>query len=382
MIDFDVVEQQEVPTITALNLRTYLQRTGWECQGTRGRYAEIFTLNTEGRRNTVAVPTFEFLDDHAERITDAVGVISRAENRPRTVVFRELARADNDRVRIVSTNGMEHVPLTMSDSTALLEGAYDLMSYSARAAEGARSKKFRAAFRGGVSNQVSSFLNGLAFSPDFLRGYHITMYSPVPVALQDGQEDPESPSEPPFAREVTQTLVQALEATSEALRTSVRDKATDHFRDVIEKGVSANLCDALSRLAKGGKGVSIDVNWSLLHGSVTPRRSLAITHQHAEILMSAADTLRTTDPSLEELVFSHVFRLERLPEEFDGKATLLALRDGRTVRISTEFKKEDYSTVIEAFGSQRPLSLIGDVHQLSSGRLELRNPHDLQLSVH
>ena len=381
MIDFEELEQQEIATITALNLSTYLRKSGWEYQGKRGRNAEIFSLTTDGGRNTVAVPTFELLDDHDERITDAVGVISRAENRPPSVVYRDLARADNDRVRIASTNGLGHAPLTLSNSTDLLDAAYDLMSYSARAAEGARSRNFRAAFRGGLSTQVSSFLNGLAFSPEFLQGYHLTMYSPVPVSLQDGQEPTESSDESPFARDVTQTLAQALEATSEALSTSVRNLATDHFKDVIVKGVSANLCDALSRLAKGGKGVSIEVNWSLLRGSSTPPRSVAITHQHADILRSAADTLRTSEPSIEELVFSHVFRLERLPEEFDGKATLLALRDGRTVRISTEFKKDDYPTVIEAFRSQRPLSLIGDVHQSSPGRLELRNPHDLFLST-
>lgn len=381
MIDFDVIEREEIASITALNLSAYLQKTGWEYQGIRGRNAHIYILTTGERKNTVAVPAFELLDDHAERIADAMEVISRAESRPPHTVFQDLAKADNDSVRIASTNGAGRTPLTMSGSADLLDAAYDLMSYSARAAEVAKARNFKAAFRGNVSAQVSSFLNGLTFYPDFLRGYRLTMYSPVSVELERSEERAEVNDETPFSRETTQTLAQALDETSRALSKAVREQTTDHFRQTTQKGVSANLCDALSRLARGGKGVSIEINWSLLRGSASPPRSVAITHQHADILRSAADTLRTSDPSLEELVFSHVFRLERLPEEFDGKATLLALRDGRTVRMSTEFDKVDYQTVIEAFTSQRSLSLIGDVHQ-TSGRLELRNPHDLVLSAH
>ena len=380
MIDYHATEQQEIASITALNLAAYLRKTGWQYQGKRGRNAHIYTIATQQRRNTVAVPVFEPLDDHAERITDAIEIICQAENRPPSAVFLDLAKADNDSVRIASTNGAGHSPLTISNSAGLLEAANDLMFYSARAAEDARSRNFRAAFRGGASAQVSSFLNNLTFSPDFLRGYRLTMYSPVPVRLEDSSAHTPDTDETPFAREATQTLAQALSATSEAVSIAVESQSSGHFRNAIEKGVTANLCDALSRLAKGGKGVSIEINWSLLRVSRTPPHSVAITYQHADILSSAANTLRTSDPSREELVSAHVIELARRPEEFDGRATLLVLRDGRNVRMSADFNQDDYATVIDAFESQTPLSLIGDVHR-NAGRLELRNPHSLRLST-
>ncbi len=380
MIDFDLIDHQEATSITALNLNAYLRRTGWEYQGKRGSYAEIFTLTTEERKATVAVPAFELLDDHAERVADAVEIISRAEARRAATVYRDLMKADNDRVRINSTNGARHVPLTIGNSVGILEAGYDLMSYSARAAEAAKARRIRAAFRGGISAQVSSYLNSLTFSPDFLQGYHLTMYSPVSVELDHCQEPTDNSPEIPFAREATQTLAQALTATAEALSASVRDQSHEHFKGTTDRGVSANLCDALARLAQGGQGISIDINWSLLRGSSPPPQSVAITYQHADILRSAADTLRTSEPSLDELVFCHVIRLERGPEDFDGRATLLAIRDGKAVKMSALFNSGDYTTVIEAFSSQQPLSLIGDIHQTPGG-LELRNPRSPQLSV-
>ena len=377
MNDFNETDQQHLISITALNLATYLQNTGWEYEGQRGQYAHIFTLTTNERKNTVAVPTFELLDDHPERVLGVVKTICTVENRIRAAVIQDLVAVDNDRVHIESTNGTAHGRLTMSKSGDLLEAAYNLMSNSARAAEAANSGRPKAAFRGDLSNQVSSYLDQLTFSPDFHHGYRLTMYSPVPVELGEPQRSLPGPQDTPFSRATTQTLAQALEATTQALSISARDRSQEYFRNTVNMGVSANLCDSLSRLAKGGKGVSIHVNWSLLHTSHTPPLAIAITHQQADILGSAAEFLRTSEPSRDELIHCHVIRLERQPADFDGSATLLVLRDGKTVRASAEFSKQDYAPVIQAFVNQQPLSLIGDIQQNSTG-LALSNPHDLK----
>ena len=382
MNDLNATDRQDLISITSLNLDAYLHNAGWEYQGPRGQYAHIFTLTDTARKNTVAVPAFELLDDHAERVLDAVQTISEVENRSQEEVIQNLATVDNDRVRIESTNGNSNsngrTKLTISKSGDLLEAAYCLMSNSARAAESAKSGHPKAAFRGDPSNQVSSYLNELTFSHDFHRGYRLTMYSPVPVQLGETQSSIHAPQDIPFSRATTQTLAQALDATTLALSTSARDKSEECFRNTVKMGVSANLCDTLSRLAQGGKGVSISINWSLLHTPLNPARTVAITYQQADILKSAADVLRTSEPSLDEPIYCHVNRLERQPPDFDGRATLLALRDGKTVRVTAEFSEQDHAPVIQAFVNQQPLQLIGDIHQTSTG-LALTNPRNLSL---
>ena len=378
MIDFGTVERQELTSITALNLGTYLRRTGWDYQGKRGRYAHIYTQANDNHKSTVAVPVFEFLDDHAERIHDALEIICRAEKRQPSAVFHDLAKVDNDSVRIAATNGNLHTPLTLSKCADLMQAAHDLMSNSARAAEADRLKRHRAAFRGNISSQVSSYLSSLTFTHNFQRGYRLTMYSPVSVDFDKHEESEGNTYVSPFAREVTQTLSQALAAVSGALRNSRQDEPREHFRYAIRQGVSANLCDALSRLARGVMGVSIDVKWSLLRESSIPSKRVAITYQHADILRSAAYALRRSEPSLDEQINCYVLRLERRPQEFDGRAILTALRDGKNVRLSAHFRDSDYGTVIAGFGSKQMLSLIGDVYQGPSG-LELRNPRHLRL---
>lgn len=378
MIELRIAERQDLASITARSLSAYLQRNGWNFQGTRGRYARIYAQMDDDHRRTVAVPVFESLDDHAERIHDALEAICRAEKRQPSDVLHDLAKVDNDSIRIESMNGHLHTPLTLSKGAGLLQAAHDLMSNSARAAEADRQENHIAAFKGNISSRVSSYLNSLTFAHNFHRGYQLTMYSPVSADFDRHEESEAITFANPFAREVTQTLSQALVAVSEALSKSMQDERPEHFRHTIRRGVSANLCDALSRLARGGIGVSIDVRWSILHEPSIPSKRVAITYRHADMLRSAAATLRRSEPSLDERINCYVLRLERRPEEFDGRATLRAMRDGRNVRLSALFSQDDYGTVIEGFGKKQMLSLVGDVYHGPRG-LELHDPRHLRL---
>ena len=378
MIGHDEIAPQDLASVTAWNLSAYLRSAGWNFERRRGRYADIFVTQDEGQRRTVAVPVFESLDDHPDRIGDAIGVIAEVERRSGSEVFHDLAKADHDAVRISSTNGIGHTPLTISESADLLRSAHDLMSNSARAAEAAASDGYRAAFRGSFSLQVASYLDDIAFMHDHVRGYHITMHAPVSVRLAQNPYQADDSPVNSFARETTQTLAQALTATSDALSESVLAKSTDPFRETVRAGVSANLCDALARLALGGKGVAIAIKWSLLRDSSVPPMSVAITRQQADVLQSAASTLRQAEPSYNEKIVCHVVKLERELHEFDGHATLLARRGHRNVHISTTFRPESYDTVTEAFRNQAELSIIGDIHPAARG-LELRNPHNLAM---
>ena len=378
MIERDEMERQELTAVTALNLSAYLRSAGWNFERRRGRYADIFVTQDEERQRTVTVPVFEYLDDHPDRISDAISVIAQVERRSRLAVFNDLAKADHDAVRIASTNGIGHGPLTIGKSADLLRGAHDLMSNSARAAEAAANDGYQATFRGPFSLQVASYIDNVSFIHDPAHGYRLTMYSPVSIQFNANQSLGGDFLATPFARKATRTLVSALNATSNALSESARFDSTEPFRKTIQSGVSANFCDTLARLAKGGKGVAVSIKWSLLSDSDISPVTVVITHQQADILQLAAHTLRQTEPSYDERIDCHVVKLEREPHEFDGRATLLVLRGGRNVRISTTFKPENYQTVIEAFHNQTALSLIGDIYPGTCG-LELRNLRNLEM---
>ena len=373
MFEMEFKDVQDLSTITALNLDRYLRHTDWDFQGMRGRNARVFTTHNAERRWTVTVPVTESLDDHAERIYDALRILAEAEGRDLAFVAHDLATVDNDSIRITSTNGLGSKPLTINQTAELLRDANDVMANTARAAESAAVQRQRAAFRGQFSAQVAAYLSDLTFFFDHERGYDLIIHSPVTMQLDQTPDFGEDAFRAPFARYATMTLTQALEAARRALGESVDTWSTAPFRNTVNLGVSANLCDALARLAKNGEGVAIDVTWSLLRGSSGPSGPFSITRQQADILQSAAAELRRAEPSLGERVYAHVTKLHRELDEFDGRATLIALWDGKNVRMDAEFDRDVYDMVIEAFQQQSEISVVGDIYPSPAG-IELRSP--------
>lgn len=379
MIDTTDRERENLWSITALNLGEYLRRAGWNYVGKRGRYADIFKMELDDqRRKTVTVPVFESLDDHADRIGDAVHALAEIEGRSESAVLLDLAKVDNDTVQISSTNGRARRNLTVSQSADLLRNVNDLMTNAARAAEAAETNTCKAAYRGSISHRVASFMDSLTYVQGPTLGYQVTLHSPVAVEVGQTADFGDDEYGSPFSRATTAMLARTLTSTKEALANSLTSRSTDPFREAVPSGVSANFCDALSRLAKEGRGISVDLKWSMLRRPSLSYDTVFVTYQHADVLQSAADLLRRAEPSREEQIHCYVTKLEREPDEFDGKATLLAFRDGRYVRMDAEFEENEYTLVIDAFTTQHELSLVGDIHPRGT-RLELRSPRSLRL---
>ena len=79
-------------------------------------------------------------------------------------------------------------------------------------------------------------------------------------------------------------------------------------------------------------------------------------------------------------MIAQVVRLEREPEEFDGRARILYVREGRPIRIEVEFEEETYGTVIRAFEQREPISVDGDIYRVGNV-YELRNPRNLSFAA-
>ena len=95
-------------------------------------------------------------------------------------------------------------------------------------------------------------------------------------------------------------------------------------------------------------------------------------------MIEVAKSFRRNEPSFDERIIAQAIELDRKPDESDGRAILLSMRDGRLVRIRVEFKQSFYDRVIQAFREQRTIALDGDVHPIGNA-YELRNPRNLTL---
>ena len=371
-----IQDQIALSSLSILSLRSYLTSRGWKSEGTWGsRPAVVYVKEHGGRSWEILVPTRDTIADYAESMVESVEVLAAVEDRSQLDVFYDLSASGADVIRMRSANGIaEQPPLSLRRSASMLKDAYDMLAASARAAE-----KPRPAYRGKISSDVADYLDNVRPMPSHYQGYALTLHSPVPVGF-GRQEDFGDDFNPPFSRLATSKLAQGLGHASTAIEQVVADDSLEPFRQVVDYGVSANLCDSLAELAKKGRGIEIELTWAGVRPANLPNSHFQFSSTSADILVEAAKSFRLNEPFLDERIFAQVVRLEREPREFDGRATVLYVRDDRPIRLQAVFEESSYNTVIRAFEQRDPISVDGDIYRVGNG-YELRNPRNLSLLV-
>ncbi len=364
-------DRAALSSISVVSLRAYLNSRGWTDAGIWGeRPITVFTKEHAGRQWEILLPHRDTIGGYAENMAESVAVLASVEERSELDVFYDLAATGADVIQVRSVNGKARESLSLRQSAGMLNDAYRMLEAGARAAE-----KPRAIYRGKLSADVAEYLDSVHPLPGYAQGYALTMHSPVPVGF-GRQEDLGDDFHAPFPRRVTIKLAQGLRHSSKALERVVSSDTLEPFRESVDSGVSANLCDSLAELAKQGDGIAIDLTWAGVRPSNVLDSSFRFSPASADILMEAAKSLRRREPSYDEQIAGLVIRLEREPPEFDGKATIASVWEGRLTRMKVDFEPEAYDVVISAFRDQTEVSLDGDVYPIGRG-YELRNPRNL-----
>ena len=370
-------DRAALSSLSIVNLRAYLVSRGWRNEGQWGeRPATIFAKEGNGQDWEIIVPHQDTLAGYAEGMAEAVAVLATVEERSQLDVFHDLAGTGADVIRVRSSNGTAKEPLSLRRSASFLNDAYDMLTAAARSAE-----RTRAVYRGPLSADVADFLDQVRPLPGYFEGYELTLHSPVPVGLE-AQMDLGDEFHAPFSRRATLRLAEALEHSRTAIAEVIADDTLASFRLAVPHGVSANLCDAVAALARKGDGVEISLSWAGVRPPAvlqTPTPTFRFSQHSADILTEAARAFRRNEPSLDESLIAQVVRLEREPEEFDGRATILYVLEGRPIRISVEFEEATYEIVIRAFQQREPINVDGDIYRVGKA-YELRNPRNLSLA--
>ncbi len=368
----EIRDRGALESLSLVSLLSYLKSREWIDDGPWGKgLANLYMKESGGRTYHIFAPVRDTLADYAQAMSEAIEAIAAVEERSELDVFYDLSGAGADVIQVRSPTDVSRGTLSLRQNAELLTDAYRLVASAARAAE-----KPQAAYRGGMSEEVSKYLDSVQPMPSYYEGHSLTLLSPVPAGI--GQADMGDDYYSPFSRRATRKLAEALQHASAAIDKAIMDNSLKPFDKEVEYGVSANLCDSVAALAKRGQGIEIDLSWAEVRPSNIGDSRFQFSDMYAEVLLDAAKSFRRNEPSFGERVTAQVVQLEREPDEFDGKAVLLSMRDERLVRLRVEFEKKVYGRVIQAFTQQRTIALDGDVH-LDRNTYELRNPRNLVL---
>ncbi|MCY4652549.1 MAG: hypothetical protein OXC95_05220 [Dehalococcoidia bacterium] len=368
----EIRDREALESLSLVSLLSYLKSHEWIDDGPWGRgLANLYLKEHSGRTYDIIVPIRDTLPDYAQAMSEAVEAIAAVEERSELDVFYDLAGTEADVIRMSAPNGFSRGALSLRQNADMLNDAYRMLASAARAAE-----KPRAAYRGGLSAEVAEYLDSVQPMPSYYAGYSLTLRSPVPAGV--GQSDMGDDYYSPFPRRATHKLALALTHASTAIDEALVGDSLEPFEKAVDYGVSANLCDSVAGLAKKGHGVEIDLSWAEVRPSNVEDSKFKFSDKSADVLTEAAKSFRRNEPSFDERIIAHIIHLDRWPDEFDGRAVLSSMQEGRLVRIRAEFEQSVYDRVIQAFQEQRAIGLDGDVHPVGNA-YELRNPRNLNL---
>lgn len=365
----EIVDPVALAAIGPSALASYIRGEGWIRTEQFGESSDVYEL--DGRAELI-VPRTDTLVDYPRVVSDLITRLADYEGRDQLQVYKDLVGAERDVVRVRAPEAEDDGSVRVDHGVEIVLQARDMLLSAACSASDPR-----ASYRAGKVKDASSYMDRVRLGQTEQGSFIVTLLAPVPPSLVPDQFDlwPAETSEP-YERLVTRRLADGLAAARLAAEKVVQGGNLAAFEAAIPRGVSANLCEALSKLIVLGEGLEVSVTWAKTRPTPETRRTVEFTKPYAEILSEAARLFRSQEPRPDERLEGFVVKLDRGPDIKEGKVTLRALLDGNAVSIKAELEPNLYSIALAAHEQQKPLAIVGDLKRVGQ-RWHLNSPRNL-----
>lgn len=362
----------------------YLRGHGWRYDREYGPNGAVWLLDSDtdtakddGREYELLLPVRQDLADYTRRLAEVLAVLEVVEKRSQLELVRDISDAQADVIRLRLQGGsMDDGSVPLEAATRIVQQAREMMLAAACAAV-----QPRAVYRSRRPEQAMEYMQGVRLGQTERGSFVLAIRSQVPPRLTEDTEpvQAEDVATEPFERRVTLKLAEALQATTEAVQRASLTGDEKPFQESVERGVSANLCDAIARMtAEGGaQALSVSVNWS------PARKLVRVSHTHslfrftadaAPLLQEVARVFREREPYGAFELQGAVVQLGR-EGMAAGEVVIVGFVEGRSRRVSVTLGAEDYQKAYEAHGAGQTVSCEGEL--VKDGRsLRLFNPRN------
>ncbi|MBI4548315.1 MAG: hypothetical protein HY707_10065 [Ignavibacteriae bacterium] len=353
-------DRSALMAIDLQDLTAYLERHGWRLTETVAINSSLWTHTEGSTESELLLPAKRSTDDYATRISQALSVLQRIEDRSQLDILRDITLAGVDVIKI---RAPEVDPKRMSthlrSGLEILGNAMEMMAAAASAALSPRRvlPTRRPA-------QVDEYLKWLELGQSEKGSYVLTILSRVETMLSENILPLFELLETPFPRKVTRTLSKALEATKSASTASVSQAGYQSFIDSVPNGISANLCEAIAGMLKKGpeiESIDLRITWAPKVPEIELPSSFSFIRSEADVLSEAARVLRAESPTEGILITGVVINLHREEGATDGIATVACVIDGNIRKLAVPLQASDYNLAIEAHRTKRALLFKADI---------------------
>ncbi|EKF58584.1 hypothetical protein QWE_18328 [Agrobacterium albertimagni AOL15] len=366
-----IVDPEILGSVTPFALMSYATTEGWARTDRYGEHSDIYVR--EGGPELI-IPGTAQLGDYPRIVAEIIDELARFEGRTEMQVFRDLIGSDRDVIRVRAPEADDDGSVQVDAGVNIFAQAREILLSAACSANDPRP-----AYRTGKNKEATAYMNRVRLGQTEHGSFVVTLFAPVPPSLEPKQPDfwP-VPTEEPFDRLVTRYLADGLQAAHKAAEQVVRGEGISAFLKSVQRGVSANLCEALSSLIDVGQGLDVSVTWSRTRPTPEARRRVVFGKSESEVLREAARVLRLQEPRPDERLEGYVVGAGRRVEDDDGQVTVKTFVDGKPVSVKTKLPSDLYTVALAAHDDKNPVMITGDLRR-EGQRWRLDNPRNLEV---
>ncbi len=358
---------EDMKTVSPTALSAYARSMGWAKAEQYGSHSDVYAA--KGLPDLL-LPRTQNLADYPSIVMRLMSEFSEMSNTTRDSIYRDLVTADRDVMRLSVHDSNGDGSLSVDAGVNLMEGARDIVLAAACSLNNPR-----AAYRMRANQEATDYLRQVRLGQTERGSYVVSVLSPVispPVQQILFEEMDADANSEPLGRQVTKHMQSALVAVREAIE-QINSGVSDALNGTLERGVSANFCEAIATALGTFAAVESRFTWALTRPTDVTLSKIRFVAVDGPILREAARSLRSRAPRQDVQVFGFVQSLQRDEHEMEGTIVVRASIDGKNQSVGTVLSQSDYERAIDAHKEKAPIVMSGDLER-GARRWQLLNP--------
>ena len=359
-----IEDRDALLAVSPAALSAYARSEGWSKADPYGDFSDVYAADGLPE---IILPRTENLGDYANVVSTVLGIFARAAGVDELALYRDLVNADRDVIRMRASESDDGT-VAMNEGVDFVRGASDVILAAACSYYNPQPL-----FRAGANREARAYLRQMRLGQTEQGSFVVTLLSPVvppPMQLTFDLSPEELPDDA-VERRITRHLASSLSAARQAIEGTVGGEA-DAFAEVVEKGVSANLCEALDTMIMPFSTTDVSFVWARTRPVAKAREVIRFSNDDAPILREAARAFRQRGPRHDESLVGFVNILNRTEDQEEGKIRLKAEIDGQMQSVNAVLEQSEYTRAIKAHAEQATVIAEGDLERVGQ-RWNLRN---------
>ena len=346
--------------VTLSDLKIYLGESGWRRLPSNESRWVTYELTTEGAQGLeLLLPAGDSYVDTAERIQDAIAVISQIENRDQFSVARDLlsVNADSIAFRLEVANNSDSIPIT--DAARHVKAIRNLLQFGY-----CSELEPRRHFEDPIPAAIG-MLQNFSFCHTFRGSFGFEVTNAIEKTQKTGDL---------FSSPTQRKVVERIARGAVLLESAVAADDPEILIGAYETALNARMCDALSDVGIDGQiRFDLDFTWARILSpaqDVKDASTFRIAEPQVQILRFASEQLKIVEPRADRIV-GQVVNLHCVTDPTDGSARrIIALKVAHgefgNIEVKLALGPEAYLVAIEAHSKGQKLVATGQLQRKGS----------------